>query len=1027
MKLSNFAFAVLLGAASIGASAADNSTSDRSASLSSANTITKDHHGYDVFRIVKPYLGEGVNDTTTVKAVLRVGDGILPESLRVKLNGKNVTSHFQRGECEKNACKWTAELTKANRLLTGQNQLIALARNSRRNIELARLTFSYSPGVTSGASYYTPDAVGISLNAGGAQPWVSLTTGTPANLQDNLNGDGVQFPYRDATFPAATDTPCNSRYQVVVLNRQTPAQEDNYMCPADAAALKSDLAGLTKGTEIVLVGTTQNNTADAGLDTTAIGGTNYSSYPASWQPQGYAAIGVPGAAPGSAYESYYLASDVGKSYQQNPFATGLLSLDSNSNYNFHAANNLQFEAYPNNPNLSTSTFTVNYYGASTLQMLPPAGSTNGIWLLVLDRVTLQPIDYADQGPCSGASFFCGQFFPTGSADSTVASQALTDLTQALELPTSRQLVVLMTVGQPFQSASVASGMVSPMSWYGGAGYRMEALTTSTSTYTLVSPGRLDWTGTWPPSIKSPFATGVVNSSSVFSLGQGNENRQTGIVRGVMARDNNSLYFPTVVSQEDGKDNGSGATSLSIDYDFYSISTQMPIDWPLTDTSGHIAAYHYVSQKFLANHNNETGPNAYDVRYFYPGSPWLGNYNTDFLCAQFPNIANCVYPSGDNPGFTEQDLADANAELYLELTALNTSNSYLGNTTDRNGLYGLMLEGSTPGTSVSDLVIDATYEVLNGQVGAVPSTNVGANSFDWMNLLAGLTSIGAAALGPADVPMVAAAVGVTSGALWTGSAMDPWWQGSDYTPPSYENTFDTTLGNLEQSAAVYAANMATGYGTALNNIYSDWGRLQATGAKTSNTATGWYFSNQLSAEGIAAPMAAGVRRSMYLQLVPQFFSADTYIQQPVSNLDQIGMFESIPFGEYKKIFSNSCYNSYRTGTLSNPFAFSTFVSPSGPTEYDFFVLGGTINNQNTPNVNETMPSDLLLNTLFAAPSGTETPGTGPLDIPQELVYGTAALPDRSGPSLGNYDGITQCYKPGCSDQTLDPTKSSCINP
>jgi hypothetical protein len=167
--------------------------------------------------------------------------------------------------------------------------------------------------------------------------------------------------------------------------------------------------------------------------------------------------------------------------------------------------------------------------------------------------------------------------------------------------------------------------------------------------------------------------------------------------------------------------------------------------------------------------------------------------------------------------------------------------------------------------------------------------------------------------------------------------------------------------------------------------------------------------------------------MYLQLVPQFFSADTYIQQPVSNLDQIGMFESIPFGEYKKIFSNSCYNSYRTSTLSNPFAFSTFGSPGGAAEYDFFVLGGAINNQGTRNVNETMPSDLLLNTLFAAPSGTETPGTGPLDIPQELVYGTAALPDRSGPSLGNYDGITQCYKPGCSDQTLDPTKSSCINP
>jgi hypothetical protein len=142
MKLSNFAFAVLLGAASIGASAADNSISDRSASLSSANLTTKGHDDSDVFRIVKPHLGEGVSDTTTVKAVLRVGDGIKPESLRVKLNGKNVTSRFQQGECEKNTCKWTAELTKATRLRTGQNQLIAIARNSRRNIELARVTFS---------------------------------------------------------------------------------------------------------------------------------------------------------------------------------------------------------------------------------------------------------------------------------------------------------------------------------------------------------------------------------------------------------------------------------------------------------------------------------------------------------------------------------------------------------------------------------------------------------------------------------------------------------------------------------------------------------------------------------------------------------------------------------------------------------------------------------------------------------------------------------------------------------------------
>jgi len=140
----------------------------------------------------------------------------------------------------------------------------------------------------------------------------------------------------------------------VALSNRTPEPADSsrggrYYCDDSAAAVKTRLAGLTKGAEIVLVGTTLNHNADAGLDTTSIGGTNYSSYPASWQPQGYAAIGVSGAAPGSAYESYYLAGDVGKAYQTNPFANGLLAMDLNGNYNFHAGNNIQFEIYPNNP------------------------------------------------------------------------------------------------------------------------------------------------------------------------------------------------------------------------------------------------------------------------------------------------------------------------------------------------------------------------------------------------------------------------------------------------------------------------------------------------------------------------------------------------------------------------------------------------------------------------------------------------------------------------------------------------------
>jgi len=311
------------------------------------------------------------------------------------------------------------------------------------------------------------------------------------------------------------------------------------------------------------------------------------------------------------------------------------------------------------------------------------------------------------------------------------------------------------------------------------------------------------------------------------------------------------------------------------------------------------------------------------------------------------------------------------------------------------------------------------------VGATASTSVKSNAFDWMNLFAGVTSVVGAVLGPADVPLAAAAFGATSGLLWSGSALDPWWQGNaSNTPPSYENTFDTTLGKLQQNESLYATSLANSYGTALDDIYTDWGKLSAMGVKTADSNSGWQFNNAVTAVALGSQMADGVRRSMYLQLVPQFYSQDTYLQQPVANVNQVGMFESSAFGQYKKLFTNNCYNAYQSTTLSNGQAYSVYGSAGNVTSSDMFVMGGTINNQNSPKVSETMPTSELLTTLFNA---SDTPGTGPLNIPQELVYGTAALPNRSGPSLGSYSGVTQCYKPGCSDTTLDPTKSSCIAP
>jgi hypothetical protein len=982
------------------------------------NTTTKKES--ESLRIVEPKANKIISDETTVKAVVSVGNGIRPKSLRITLNGKNVTRHAQEEDCGPQACRWAVELTKADRLLSGQNQLVASARGSHDSIKVTSAKFGYYYGLQAGQNQpqWPSPSVGLSLNSGGAQPWVTLTTGWPANMQDNLDPTQYSVPYRDATFPTANDTQCSGRYQVVVLNRHTPMIEDAYRCFKDGASLKSQLATLNKGTELVLVGTTEGNNADSSLDTTSIGGTNYSSSN-SWQPMGYAAIGISGAAPGSAYESYYLSSDVGKPYQTNPFANGLLALDQNSNYNFHPGNNVQFEVYPNDPQYGSSDVFI-AAGGQVTGWFPPVGSTNGFWLLTLDRVTLLPIDFS-QGSCNSNSGNCGQFFNTGSTDSGVASKAVGDLAFTLEGPTSRQLVVLTTVGQPFQSASAASALVGTptLRWYGASPYTMELLTAPTSTYTLVAPGPqtspiFSTEITW----RSPFSRGVVNSSSTFS-----QQGQTGFVRGVMARDNNGLYYPAVVSQEDGKMNGDGATALSIDYDFYSISTQNNIDWPLTDTPGHIAAYHWASAKFLGNHYGENGALSQDVRYFYAGSPEMGQYNTDFQC---PNsIANspCNYP-GDGYGFTSADLAIANGQLYKELTALNDTYNYLG----EPGILGVI--NGNNGPSIADEVITATYQVLKDQTMAVNNnTSVQGEGYAIMNLLAGVATIVGAAIGP-EAPLAAAAFGVTSGVLWTGSAYGPWEGNNTVTPPTYESTFDTTLGQLESNASTYETNLVTSYKTALDGIYSDPGKLSAIGAKIADSGSGWHFNNQLTSVTVAQNLQAAAQRSMYVQLLPKFYQLDAYTNQPVSSAAMLGLFgapEDVNHGGYDV----TCTATYPSSTTSNPYATRAYPSSASPAKTDIYVMGGSISNQYNYAVSESLPSGSLLNIVFGSDSGE-------MNIPLDLVYSPNMMANRPGPDNGDPTdksywnelnwGVNPCYKPSCSEHTYDPpNKSSCVGP
>jgi len=75
--------------------------------------------------------------------------------------------------------------------------------------------------------------------------------------------------------------------------------------------------------------------------------------------------------------------------------------------------------------------------------------------------------------------------------------------------------------------------------------------------------------------------------------------------------------------------------------------------------------------------------------------------------------------------------------------------------------------------------------------------------------------------------------------------------------------------------------------------------------------------------------------------------------------------------------------------------------------DRFVIGGTINNQGTKDVSESLPSGQLLDLLFTSNDGSD------LNFPKDSFYSTGLLLNyRSGPDQGFTNPPGQCYKPGC---------------
>ena len=179
--------------------------------------------------------------------------------------------------------------------------------------------------------------------------------------------------------------------------------------------------------QIAIVGTIQGFSAAGFLDTSAIGGTNYTPLDATADyPQSYMAIGAGGAAAGSAYENFY-TNNMATTF--DVFATGSLIEDATGNYNFQSSGTFEYMVSPNDPNNGSGQSTVTLLNVGSLfrynqfsypdkvVFYSPANQTNGFWLMKLQRDNLDNLDFnANCGAMANSAkqqtdvTSCGKFY-----------------------------------------------------------------------------------------------------------------------------------------------------------------------------------------------------------------------------------------------------------------------------------------------------------------------------------------------------------------------------------------------------------------------------------------------------------------------------------------------------------------------------------------------------------------------------------------------------------------------------------------
>jgi hypothetical protein len=940
-------------------------------------------------------------------------EGSQLQTLRVFLNGKDASERFSAANCPTGVCA-SGVVSAVDGLHAGKNVLYAAAKSESGKMISSRMRFagdesrivgraasarrqmSANDVILPTASAFLPPTILLkTLTPGGwdgADPWLQLGS------QLKISG------------PAS----CSGIYSAIVLDRQTleektDAPESSPYCAADAPHLATYLKALSSR-DLVVVGTNWEHNADANLDTSAIGGTNYSSLSQSGSnyPRGYITIGAGGAAPGSAYENYWIDS----AGQVNPFATGMVTEDANGNYNFQSTNAVEYIVSPSDPNhAGQSTVTVRntpaYPGIAAVYT-PPA-ATNGFWLLILNRTTLA----TDPGGCAQGSsppsgeidfVLCGTVYQTGNSDQATRTNAMRALTTALNGLTRQQLAVLTTVGTAAYSTSpwnVAGNNVSDIdTQWNDNGY----LGFSGALWHLGAPDKptlyLGQPGSAYTYITALGLGNAISGQSVFSTSVYSEQGQTGYVHGMLTRDLNGLYRPSRSSQSSpGSDYANFTVGL--------ISSQAPVDWPeLTaklqyadSFEGQQAAYAYVSSTLLLEYYvrglDPRSPYTYDIHYFFTGSlntfldyhafspsllAWPGDLTNNRDSFQLP--CRSIVPNPSNP-------ADPTCEIEL-LNGSTYSFSYADFVAVRQqvsdeivNLTNLMLFMVNGSTNMKDIVAAGNSNTALAMINAAatvegslhaPSIETAAvkvNSSSILSMIGGglstLTAIGTddalniegldktiTLLSDLFADASTASGGFTAGGGTAATGL-----------PSPDYSLVTTIGELASSDL--QGQMLAGFDTTLDSIAGDYGRLSTIGPLIVDTTNAGFYSPTQAMQNVAISLFnKASQRSLYLSLIPQIYQVhywpSVYGVNNGTNYPDMGYGQGKPCNAFYKwptspSFTSSWYPTYVGQSF--PFMYDWSTTP-----IDYYVLSAPLQNVGASDVSGAFPDETLLTTLFS---------------------------------------------------------------